>query len=98
MSRAQTYDLRQGTFRAGWRDFLAGVRYQQPNKDYGCHQCALLALCGQCPGWGCLEHGEPENPVEFLCRLAHLRADALELDLPARPDDLQALGMQLITA
>ncbi len=96
-ARAQTYDLRQGPFRAGWHDFLYGVRYQPATKDHRCRQCKLLALCGQCPGWGYLEHGGADNPVEFLCRVAHLRAGALEPGLPERPDDLQALEMQSIT-
>jgi radical SAM protein with 4Fe4S-binding SPASM domain len=87
MARAQTYDLRQGTFRTGWHDFLYEVRNQPATKDYRCHQCPLLALCGQCPGWGCLEHGEPGEPVEFLCRLAHLRAEALEPGVQARLSD-----------
>jgi radical SAM protein with 4Fe4S-binding SPASM domain len=95
--RAQTYDLRQGAFRAGWRDFLAEVRYQPPHKDYHCHQCDLLALCGQCPGWGYLEHGGADNPVEFLCQVAHLRAEALEFGLPERLDNLQVLEMRSIT-
>ena len=97
MSRAQTYDLRQGTFRAGWRDFLYGVRYQPAIKDHRCRQCNLHALCGHCPAWGCLEHGEPEEPVEFLCRVAHLRAEALEPDLPERLDDPQSPRARLMT-
>jgi MoaA/NifB/PqqE/SkfB family radical SAM enzyme len=33
MARAQTYDLRQGDFRTGWRDFLHGVRLQKARED-----------------------------------------------------------------
>ncbi len=95
--RAQTYDLRQGAFHAGWSDFLAEVRNQPAPKDYRCHQCELLALCGQCPGWGYLEHGVAGGPVEFLCRVAHLRAEALEPGLPERLDNLQMLEIQSIT-
>jgi radical SAM protein with 4Fe4S-binding SPASM domain len=98
MARAQTYDLRQGSFHAGWHDFLYQVRYQPVAQDYRCHQCKLLVLCGQCPGWGHLEHGRAENPVEFLCRVAHLRAEALGPDAPERPDDLQVLEKQSTTA
>jgi hypothetical protein len=32
-----------------------------------------------CPANGELENGDPEAPVDFLCRVAHLRAYALEL-------------------
>ncbi len=82
MSRAQTHDLRQSNFRTGWRDFLRGVRCQKAGESYRCGQCELLALCGQCPGWSQLEHSGPEQPVEFLCQVAHLRARALDLGLP----------------
>ena len=78
MSRTQSYDLRQGGFREGWRDFLSQVRYQAPSGALACHECELLSLCGQCPGWAQLENGDPEKPVAFLCEVAHLRAEALE--------------------
>ena len=76
ISRVPDYDLRQGSFREGWCEFLPQVRYQPSTGDYLCNQCELLSLCGQCPGWAQLEHGDPEKPVEFLCRVAHLRAEA----------------------
>jgi radical SAM protein with 4Fe4S-binding SPASM domain len=76
VSRVPSYNLRQGSFREGWREFLPQVRYQKPQGDYQCGQCELLPICGQCPGWAQLEHGDPEKPVEFLCQLAHLRAEA----------------------
>ncbi len=98
MARAQTYDLRQGTFRMGWHDFLYEVHRQPATRDYRCRQCHLHALCGQCPAWGRLEHGEPEEPVEFLCRVAHLRAEALEPGLSERVDNWQVLERQSITA
>jgi radical SAM protein with 4Fe4S-binding SPASM domain len=75
MSRVPSYDLRCGSFREGWREF----RDQEPQGDYRCSQCELLSLCGQCPGWARLENGDPEQPVAFLCRVAHLQAAALGL-------------------
>jgi len=36
-----------------------------------------------CPANGELENGDPEAPVDFLCRVAHLRAYAF--DLPVAP-------------
>jgi radical SAM protein with 4Fe4S-binding SPASM domain len=76
ISRRPAYDLRRGTFRQGWLEFLAAVRSRQPAGSYPCGTCELLALCGQCPGWGQLEHGDPEQPVDFLCQVAHRRARA----------------------
>ena len=36
-----------------------------------------------CPANGELENGDPEAPVDFLCRVAHLRAYALDLPVAA---------------
>ncbi len=77
LSRQPGYDLRQGSFRQGWREFLPQVRQQWPDPAYPCNRCQLLPLCGQCPGWGWLEHGKPDRPVDFLCQVAHQRAAAL---------------------
>ena len=52
------------------------VRDLQTGPDYACARCELLSLCGQCPGWAVLEGGDREQAVDFLCRVAHLRAEA----------------------
>ena len=92
MSRVPSYDLLRGTFHEGWHDFLGQVRAQKWSADADCPQydtspwespcqsCELIALCGQCPGWAQMESGEPEKPVEYLCQIAHLRAEALGLN------------------
>ena len=80
ISRGRSFDLRRGSFQEGWREFLPGVRYQRASDDYRCNQCELISLCGQCPGWAELEHGDQETRVEFLCRVAHLRAEAFGSD------------------
>lgn len=49
---------------------------QKPKGDYQCAKCDLHSLCGQCPGWAQLENGNPETPVEYLCKIAHLQAEA----------------------
>jgi hypothetical protein len=36
-------------------------------------------MCGMCPANGELENCDPEEPVDFLCQVAHLRAYALGL-------------------
>lgn len=76
MSRLNPFDLRQGTFRHGWQHHLNEIRFTHASQDYGCSNCELLSLCGQCPGWAQAEHGDPEKPVDFLCQVAHLRASA----------------------
>ena len=56
-------------------------------EDHGateCTSCELKSsLCGMCPANGELENGDAETPVDFLCRVAHLRAYAF--DLPVAP-------------
>ncbi|MBN1261868.1 MAG: radical SAM protein [Anaerolineae bacterium] len=80
MSRAQQYDLRGGTFREGWGDFLKKVRFQPAPVGNKCANCPLLALCGQCPAVATMENADPLSPVAFLCEITHLRAEALGLE------------------
>ncbi|MBU4491985.1 MAG: radical SAM protein [Euryarchaeota archaeon] len=74
--RFQNYDLRCGSFEEGWYQSIPEFLTLKPEGDYPCGQCDLISLCGQCPGWAWLENGNPESPVEYLCQIAHLRAEA----------------------
>ncbi len=76
ISRIPSYDLSQGSFQKGWCEFVPEVLGQKPTGDYKCAKCDLFSLCDQCPGWAQLENGNPETPVEYLCQIAHLRAEA----------------------
>jgi radical SAM protein with 4Fe4S-binding SPASM domain len=77
LSRLPAYDLRQGSFRQGWREFLPEYRFQPAMLESECDRCELYALCGQCPGWSQLEGTPVSQPVEYLCRVARLRAQAI---------------------
>lgn len=77
LSRSPSYDLRSGSFREGWYDFIGEIRKKKVRKDFRCKKCDLLSLCGQCPGWSYLEHGNWDTPVDYLCSIAHLRATAI---------------------
>lgn len=76
--RHPSYDLLNGSFRDAWYRFLPEVRAQTREKDDPCAHCNLNVLCGQCPGWSQLEHGDLEEPVEYLCQVGHLRGELLE--------------------
>jgi radical SAM protein with 4Fe4S-binding SPASM domain len=76
MNRAHTYDLKAGSFRSAWREFIPGVRSLRRQQDVECRTCPAIALCGQCPAWSYLEHRDLETPVEYLCEVAHCRAEA----------------------
>jgi radical SAM protein with 4Fe4S-binding SPASM domain len=83
LSEAHKYNIRAGGFREGWEGFLRQQRSKKITRPTKCVACTLKAVCGMCPANGELENGDPEAPVDFLCRTAHLRAAAL--DLPVRP-------------
>ena len=60
------------------------MRARKITRPTKCTVCELKSsLCGMCPANGELETGDPESPVDFLCRVAHLRAYAL--GLPVAP-------------
>lgn len=75
MVNFKNYDLRQGSFKEGWEQALPEILALKAKGNYRCGECELLSLCGQCPGWAWLENGNPEEPVEYLCQVAHLRAE-----------------------
>jgi radical SAM protein with 4Fe4S-binding SPASM domain len=84
LSQKDLYDLREGSFQDGWDRFLRQIRDEKKiTRLTKCISCELKAMCGMCPANGELQHGDPEAPVDFLCRVAHMRAHAF--DLPVQP-------------
>lgn len=78
-SRIPNYDIRRGAFQEGFYNFFPKILAQTlKDKQNKCDQCEMLALCGQCPGLAQLESGNQEKPVEYLCQVAHLRAEAFK--------------------
>ena len=77
-ARSPSYDLRKGSFREGWHDFLADVRNRPELGDSECARCDIYLLCKQCPGRSQLEYGPDvqSKPVEWICDLAHMREKA----------------------
>lgn len=82
LSHFDTYDLRTGSFREGWEQFLLKVRTKKITRLTKCVGCQIKALCGMCPAQGELENGHAEAPVDFLCHTAHLRAEAVGVSVP----------------
>jgi radical SAM protein with 4Fe4S-binding SPASM domain len=78
-SRMRTYDLRQGTFQEGWEQFLPGERALPKTRTTRCSTCKLHSVCEQCVGLAYTESGDPEEPVDYLCQLAHLRAQVYQI-------------------
>lgn len=92
LSHFDVYDLRSGSFRQGWEDFLFKVRQKKKTRLTKCVACGLKEMCGMCPANGELENRDPEEPVDFLCHVAHLRAHALGLEVPPHGECEYCLG------
>jgi radical SAM protein with 4Fe4S-binding SPASM domain len=82
ISKRDRFDLRRGSFREGWQSFLAQVRNRPATRTTKCTHCHLRAMCGMCPANGELASGDPEEPVDHLCQIAHLRATVIGLTIP----------------
>jgi radical SAM protein with 4Fe4S-binding SPASM domain len=82
LSRNPSYDLTKGTFREGW-DLLSRTRQavSEDEASLECRRCDVRAFCQQCPARAQLEYGPGavSERVEWLCRLAHLRAERLRM-------------------
>ena len=78
----ETYDLRKGSFKEGWEEFLLKVSRKRMTRPTKCVSCDLRSMCGMCPANGALESGDAEEPVDFLCQVAHLRAYAFGIPIP----------------
>jgi radical SAM protein with 4Fe4S-binding SPASM domain len=86
LSHKQGYSLRAGGFRQGWEGPLLEIRNQERSRPTICDRCKIKSLCSMCAANGELENGDAESPVDFLCRVAHLRAYALGLEPPEHGD------------
>jgi radical SAM protein with 4Fe4S-binding SPASM domain len=95
LSRSDAFDLRTGHFREGWESFLFNLRQKKITKYTKCVNCEIKAMCGMCPANGELENQDPEAPIDFFCRVAHLRAKALGFSVPAHGECeyCRAIGM-----
>jgi radical SAM protein with 4Fe4S-binding SPASM domain len=75
IAREPGYDLRQGSFREGWQEFLPEIRSRKITRPSLCRTCEYRNTCHICPGWAQLELGTlEEQPIEYLCEIARLRA------------------------
>jgi radical SAM protein with 4Fe4S-binding SPASM domain len=73
LSTVPGYDLRKGKFLDGFKLFPEAVNVKR-TRESECQTCPVINICGQCPPYCELEHGDPEQTIEFLCELAKLRA------------------------
>lgn len=83
LSHRDGYDLRSGSFQEGWEGRLSEIRNLKTTRQTICTNCHIKSLCSMCAANGELEGGDAESPVDFLCQVAHLRAFALGIQVPA---------------
>lgn len=83
LSHFDEYDVRAGSVREGWEQFLRRIRAKKATRVTKCTACQLKAVCGMCAANAELENGDAEAPVDFLCHTAHLRAHTLGWNVPA---------------
>ncbi|MBN1996262.1 radical SAM protein [candidate division KSB1 bacterium] len=78
------YDLRQGTLREAWYDFvprIRNIRSEDPELQQKCRQCTIINLCMWCPAHAHLETGRMDAWVDYFCRVAHARARAAKMEM-----------------
>jgi len=74
------YDLRSGSVADAWENFVPKVRDMRPDDTEfpeTCRKCPIINLCLWCPAHADLETGRLDGQVEYFCRVAHARAEAL---------------------
>jgi radical SAM protein with 4Fe4S-binding SPASM domain len=75
------YDLKRGSLRQAYRDFVLRVRDMRSNsKEFleKCRACPIINLCLWCPAHSYLETRELDKPVDYFCEVAHARAASLK--------------------
>jgi len=80
------YDLRRGNLADAWHGLVPRVRDMRSERKTfleTCRACPLINLCMWCPAHAFLETGELDASVDYFCKVAQARADALR---KGRPD------------
>jgi radical SAM protein with 4Fe4S-binding SPASM domain len=78
------YDLRKGDLADAWHNLIPRVRRMRSERKellQTCRSCPIVNLCLWCPAHAYLESGELDAPVEYFCRVAHARAEMLEMSV-----------------
>jgi len=76
MARATQYSVVQGSFAEGWNTVLPQLRFQKATRTLECQSCEIAHLCARCPAFAAWENGDPETVVDYVCQIAHQRAEA----------------------
>jgi radical SAM protein with 4Fe4S-binding SPASM domain len=83
ISQQETFRVQEAGLTRVWEESLLQLRTRKRTRVTKCIQCRIQSLCGMCPANGEMENGDKESPVAFLCHVAHLRAAAIGVEVPA---------------
>jgi radical SAM protein with 4Fe4S-binding SPASM domain len=83
ISQQETFDIRGRGVKQVWETALLHLRNRKRTRVTKCITCRIQSICGMCPANGEMENGDKEDPVEFLCHVAHLRAATVGVEVPA---------------
>jgi radical SAM protein with 4Fe4S-binding SPASM domain len=72
------YDLRSGSFHAGWHEVIPEIREKKADAASACSQCDKRMLCGYCPPFFKLEKGAEDVCSEYLCAIGQYRLEAIQ--------------------
>jgi radical SAM protein with 4Fe4S-binding SPASM domain len=74
------YDLKNGSLKEAYENFVLRVRDMRSNDPeflHKCRNCKIINLCIWCPAHSHLETGKMDSCVDYFCRVAHARAEAI---------------------
>ena len=77
-------DLKKVSLKEAFGNFTSRVRGMHSSREEfltKCRKCPILNLCMWCPGTSHLETGQLDMPVDYFCKVAHARAEALGYDV-----------------
>lgn len=86
IARHNGYAILRGSFKQGWDKHLLAIRKQKHQIHYQCYGCPVIPICDQCAAWAKLENNDWDKPVEYLCKIAHLRAAGLGMTQNITPE------------
>lgn len=87
LARKQCYSLRHNTFHKVWNELMPEIISRKRKKITPCINCELISMCGQCPGYSQIECGDDESQIDYLCDIAHMRAEAFGLTKQKKEGD-----------
>ncbi len=88
MVRTPLNNLKSMDFYEAWNN-LGELRRKKRQLHTICETCTVGALCGQCPAWSLLVHGDDETPVEFVCQLGKMRARKFSSEIVTNYEEIQ---------